>query len=220
MASAARVAEEKKSVRHVRNVRGRGSGNSNGDGNASGEGARGMTLIELLLTLGLLSMLLGLSLPGFGELLQRKRGDLAMGRLQGLVEFTRMSAVTAGREVTLCPSGDGRLCGGPWRRGALVFSNPAGAGQPDSSGPLRVLSFDGLPGRLLWRSFGNRQSLTFTPLGFTRNQNGSFTYCPDDGNLRNARVLVINRAGRVRRARDSNGDGMVEDSRGRVPRCD
>lgn len=185
-----------------------------------GRSARGLSLIELLITLGILSMLLGLSLPGFAELQERKRAELAMARLQGLVEFTRLTAVTSGREATLCPSSDGSLCAGSWRQGALVFSNPSRSRQPDSDGPLRVLRFARLPGELHWRSFGNRQSLTYTPLGFTRNQNGSFTYCPDDGNLRNARVLVINRAGRVRRARDSDGDGIVEGSGGRLPRCD
>ena len=55
--------------------------------------------------------------------------------------------------------------------------------------------------------------------GFTNYQNGNFTYCPPDGDLRFARQLVINVQGRVRMGHDTDGDGIVEDRRGKDVRC-
>ena len=57
------------------------------------------------------------------------------------------------------------------------------------------------------------------PSGLTDWQNGNFLYCPQGGDPRFARQIVINAQARVRHARDSDGDGIVEDARGRPVTC-
>lgn len=182
--------------------------------------ADGLTLLELLVALAIAAVLVTLAVPGMSEIVQHKRGDLVIRRLNQAIELARISAVSYGEVVTLCRSGDGQECGGSWEQGLLVFRDPDPDQRlTDDQQPVAYLDFGGSRGRIFWRAFGNRQYLQFTPLGFTRNQNGNFTYCPHGGDLRQARQLIVNRAGRTRRALDTDGDGIAEDSRGRPLRC-
>jgi len=183
-------------------------------------GGAGMTLLELLIAMLIFAALLGLSMPGFGELVAARRGDIVMDRLRQAVSLARTTAVTSGELTTLCRSADALTCGGEWRDGVLVFRDSDGDRTlDDGQTPVRYIDLGDTRGAVYWRAFQNRQYLQFTPLGFTRYQNGNFTYCPDNGQLQYARQLILNRTGRLRTAVDSDGDGIAEDSRGRPLRC-
>ena len=181
---------------------------------------RGYTLLELLIVMLVMALLASVSLPDFSAMLENKRSDTNIKRLAQAVEFARVSAITAGSLVTLCRSSDGMGCGGNWQEGILIFTDTNGdrvLNQQDRI--LRHLTFPDLAGTLRWRAFQNRQYLQITSQGFTRYQNGNFTYCPPTGQLQYARQLIINRSARVRFAMDSDGDGFREDSRGRRIDC-
>lgn len=180
----------------------------------------GLTLLELLVCLVIVALLAALAAPGWSDLVEDKRGDLVIRRLNQAIELARISAVTYGEVVTLCRSRNGFECRGDWEDGVLVFRDPELNRYLEAEQQaLRYVDFGASDGRIVWRAFGNRQYLQFTPLGFTRNQNGNFTWCPDSGDQRHARQLIVNRTGRTRRALDSDGDGIPEDSRGRPLRC-
>ncbi len=180
----------------------------------------GLTLFELLFTLLLLSILLAVALPDFGDLISHKRSDSNIRTLITSLELARTSAIVDNSLVTLCRSANGESCGGRWKDGILVFTDPNGNRKVDLQDRIiRYVTFPYLHGNLRWRAFQNRQYLQITPQGFTRYQNGNFTFCPDSGDLRHARQLILNRTGRIRQAGDSNGDGIREDSRGRPIRC-
>jgi type IV fimbrial biogenesis protein FimT len=182
---------------------------------------RGFTLVELMAAVALAAVLLSLALPSFQRLLAAQRAAAAVNQMVGAVNLARALAITTGRIVTLCP-GSGGVCLGrnQWHLGALVFLDRDGNGRLD--GDERVAR--GLPPlapgeRLYWRSFRNRSYLQFHPRGYTQWQNGNFLYCPPDNDPRHARMLVINAAGRVRPARDADGDGIAEDAGGDPVQC-
>jgi len=180
----------------------------------------GVTLLEMLIALTILTLLGAMAAPGFANVVRDKRGEITMARLEQMIMAARHMAISAGQVVTLCRSVDGEQCGGQWSQGVVLFTD-ANANRRVDGGDriLRYQSFASGQGSIRWRSFGNRQYLQFTALGFTKNQNGNFTYCPFNGELAFARQLIVNRAGRARRSHDTNGDGIVEDSRGRPVRC-
>ncbi|MDA1369457.1 MAG: GspH/FimT family pseudopilin [Proteobacteria bacterium] len=181
---------------------------------------RGFTLIELLIVMFVMALLASVSLPDFSAMLENKRSDTTIKRLAQGIEFARVSAITTGSLVTLCRSSDGTECGGNWQEGILIFTDSNGDRVINHQDRiLRHLTFAGLPGTLRWRAFQNRQYLQITSQGFTRYQNGNFTYCPSPNQLQFARQLIINRSARVRFAMDSDGDGFREDSRGRRIDC-
>ena len=180
----------------------------------------GLTLFELLFTLFLLSLLLGIALPDFTKLIEHKRADNNVRTLVTAIELARTSAIVDNSLVTLCRSQNGEECGGDWKNGILVFVDHDGDRDIDPEDRLvRFFTLPSLDGELYWRAFQNRQYLQITPQGFTRYQNGNFTFCPASGELQHARQLILNRTGRVRLAGDSDGDGIAEDSRGRPIRC-
>jgi len=84
---------------------------------------------------------------------------------------------------------------------------------------LRVRSDDLHKGQLEWRAFGRRKYLQFNPLGFLLHQSGNFTYCDNNGDPTLTRQLIVNSAGRVRVAIDSDGDKIREGSNGKPIRC-
>lgn len=181
----------------------------------------GMTLLELILVIALLSILMAATAPTLTGIIEQRRGDEVMRILRGAIELTRATAISNGGFATLCRSRNGRTCGGRWEESMVVFIDGDGDRIPDSDSALvRVFHFPSPAGTIRWRSFGNRQYLQMTGAGFTRNQNGNFTYCPQNGDVRLARQLIINGAGRVREALDLDADGVREDSGGRPLRCD
>ena len=182
---------------------------------------RGVTLIELLVGLALAGILLGMALPAFHDLLAARRTTADMNQLAGAIATARAEAILRRRTVTLCPGAAGR-CGrtDSWHAGQLVFLDADGDGRLDDEDTVTHALPPLRPGsRVYWRAFRARSYLQFQPRGYTRWQNGSFLYCPPDGAARGARMAIVNAQGRVRMARDADGDGVVENARGRPVSC-
>ncbi|MDE0350900.1 MAG: GspH/FimT family pseudopilin [Gammaproteobacteria bacterium] len=182
---------------------------------------RGATLIELLTALAVAGVLLAWGGVEATRLLAAFRADAAVAQMLGAVRFARHAAVERRGTVTLCPAAADR-CGrrNDWHRGALVFldRNSDGRRSPDETMLRRLPRLrDGE--RVYWRSFRNRTSLSMLPTGLTDWQNGNFLYCPPGGDPRYARQLILNAQGRIRQARDSDGDGVREDAAGRALAC-
>lgn len=180
----------------------------------------GFTLVELLLVLSILSILLGLSLPNFQAMYAQRHADTVIRKVSEAIQLARMSAIRTGKLVTLCRSDSGVEWGGQWQDGIMVFSDRNGDRKINQDDVLQqFITFPGINGSLKWRAFQNRQYLQITNQGFTRYQNGNFTYCPNNGDASLAHQLIINRTARIRFAVDSDGDGIREDSRGRPINC-
>ena len=181
---------------------------------------RGLSLLELLISLGILSILLGISIPNFYELAQSISGDVALRKLATAVQLSKSTAVTTGTTVTLCRSADGFVCGGSWQDGVIVFTDRNRDRVVNENDRLvRHITFPNGNGHIRFRAFQNKQYLQVTSLGVTHDQNGNFTYCPFSGNSKLARQLILNRTARLRFAQDSDGDGIKEDSSGRPLHC-
>ena len=181
----------------------------------------GLTLLELILVIALLCVLMAATAPSLTGIIEQRRGDEVMKILREAIELARATAIGSGGFATLCRSRNGRTCGGRWEDGMIVFIDANGDRVPDGDNALvRVFQFPSASGSIRWRSFGNRQYLQMTAMGFTRDQNGNFSYCPNNGDIGLARQLIVNAAGRVREAVDSNDDGVREGSNGEPLHCD
>jgi type IV fimbrial biogenesis protein FimT len=183
--------------------------------------AAGFTLVELLVCMAIVALLALQASPGIAQWRARKEADALMRGLLGAVDMARAHAVAENVMVTFCRSDNGSACRGNWRDGSILFTD-ANADRI-INGDDRVLFR--LPpikpdGRLEFRSFQNRQYLQLTSRGFTNYQNGNFTYCPANGDARLARQVIISLSGRARLARDTDADGIVEDSQGKPVSCD
>lgn len=182
---------------------------------------RGLSLTELLVALAIAGVIGAIGLPSFVGLYESMRTRSAVNQLIAAVYFARHAAVTHRRPVTLCPSEDRTHCGGTFEHGAIAFIDDNRDGHRQAQDVL-LAAFDPLPdgSRASWHAFGNRRYLRFLPTGMTHWQNGHFMYCPPGGDPHLARQVIINVQGRARLAPDRDGDGIVEDARGRPVHCD
>lgn len=180
----------------------------------------GITLPELLLTLILLALLASIAMPRFDSMLQQNTSTRVINQLVIRIESARKQALFARQITTLCP---GTLaCEGKddWIAGAILFADQDADGRFDAGESLlrRFPALDA-SGKIRWRSFGNRAWIQFLPNGSTPNQSGRFTYCPENEDPRLAREIIVNAAGRIRRASDADDDGVVESSDGTPVSC-
>lgn len=180
---------------------------------------RGFTLIELMATLLVLGVLLGSGLPALRDQLARTRAEGAMFQLRGLLGLARQASITMHRDVTVCGSADGRRCSAEWTgQPAMVFVDLDQDRTLDPGERLIALSDANRASRIRWRASGNRAYLRYKPDGGVR-EFGHFLYCPENGDLRFARQMIVSATGRPRHGRDRNGDWVVDDPNVAAPDC-
>lgn len=181
---------------------------------------RGITLVEIIITLTVLLLLAKAGMPGLRQAIDRAAGDSLMADIVAAVALAKHTAIMENRMVTFCRSDDGINCQGSWHDGSIVFTDGNADRQLNGDDRL-VYRFPPVKaaGSLTFRSFGNRQYLQITPRGFANHQNGNFTFCPANGDATLARQVIVNLSARTRLARDADGDGIVEDSQGKPVSC-
>ncbi len=184
----------------------------------------GFTLIELIVAMGILLVLVNAGLPEVRAWVERTRIEAEIDRFLSLIQIARTTAITHNTRVILCP---GQSASAPavcarrntWHQGAVAFIDHDGNRELNDE-DIVVAEQDATERlRIYWRAFRNRGYLRFTGRGVTDWQNGHFLFCPVPSRATHARQIVLNYAGRTYRSRDSNGDGVHEDVRGRPLVC-
>ena len=179
---------------------------------------RGFTLVECLTVMLIIGILFGLGLPALRDFSARTRADSAMFQVRALLGLARQSAITMNRDITICGTLDGKRCSTEWTsQPALLFADQNLNRELDASDRLILLSDPARMARIRWRASGGRPYLRYRPDGGVR-EFGHFLYCPEDGNLRFVRQLVVSATGRPRYALDTDGDGVV-DNGSMAPDC-
>ncbi|MBC55102.1 MAG: hypothetical protein CMQ34_14835 [Gammaproteobacteria bacterium] len=179
----------------------------------------GTSLLELFAALAIIATLATLALPVF-TLLEREESARVLRQFLSLVASARSAAIRLGHPVTLCPVDERNRCIRDWRTGVMLFVDADEDRQRgNNEALLSVVHWHDLQGSLHWRAFGNRRYLLVDPFGGLTGQNGNLTWCPSAAGSAPAHQLVLNGSGRFRFARDSDGDGLREDSRGQPLRC-
>ena len=171
---------------------------------------RAFTLVELLVVMLILGVLLGLGIPSMQALSARTRADSAVFGLRAMLGLARQTAITMNRDVTVCGTQDGKRCSAEWReQPALLFVDVNANREIDADDRLLLQSDATRRAGIRWRGSGGRAYLRYRADGGVR-EFGHFMYCPEGGNLLFSRQLVVSATGRPRLARDTDGDGVVD----------
>ena len=80
----------------------------------------GFTLVELMVTITVLAVLLGVGVPSFQATIQGNRITTAANDLVAALQYARSEAVRRGVNVTVCSSNDQATCSGTWTDGWVV----------------------------------------------------------------------------------------------------
>jgi type IV fimbrial biogenesis protein FimT len=175
---------------------------SPGNGARTGKrtGRTGFTLVELSVCLAVLTMLVAIGLPSFQRLMVRQQASAIMNLLTSHFASARITAITQGVPVVVCPSlGDG-LCsqGSDWSSHWLAFRDPDGNRQPDEE--LDIYRNDPAPAQrdLKILSTSGRRFLRYQSSGFSYGTNLTIRICHDG---RVAGSVIVNSTGRPRTVR-------------------
>lgn len=92
---------------------------------------KGVTLLELLITLSVISILLSLAAPSFKSLIAEVRLASVADELYSSLQLARTEAVKRAIKVEICPSVDGSSCltGNNWNSGWMVWYATGGGGK-------------------------------------------------------------------------------------------
>lgn len=116
--------------------------------------ARGFTLIELMIGLALVSTLLGIGVPMFGEFIKDQRAKSTSSDLSVALLLARSEAVKRNTQITLEPAGDGD----DWSVGWVIES--PNEGEPDILNHVQ-------PGDILITEATDQFEIRFSPTGRT-----------------------------------------------------
>lgn len=97
--------------------------------------SRGVTLIELTMSVAVLGVLLGLAVPTFREFSRNNSLTAIQNDLVTSFNLARSEALRRNRTVSVCASADGTTCGEDtdWNNGWLVFVDRNTAGVIDGT---------------------------------------------------------------------------------------
>lgn len=176
----------------------------------------GFTLIELMVTLAVAAILLGVGVPSFTSAVQNSRMSANYNSFAQAIYIARSEAVKSSDVVTICPRADGAVdaCGMDWNKGILVFSDQF----PVINAPAGVL---GAEDTVLYSQTELRKGSTITAMsssdrtgpgdpafmlryrgdGDTNWENGYFALCDDERGAKHSKALNIVLTGDIRRGR-------------------
>lgn len=178
--------------------------------------SRGVTLVELMVTLSILAIVAATALPNFNQFLAKMRVDNEISALHRLLLTTRNLAINLGQDVTLCPINDNNVCTTDWRKKIIIFNdiNDNQIYEPTLNEKLfrtkdSIKQVDNL-------EYGYRRNrVKYAPTGRTTGwgSNGTFKYCPERDESLN-RGIVVATSGRIYLSQDNNNDGFDENRSG------
>lgn len=158
----------------------------------------GYSLYELLFTLAVAAVVLGIGVPGLSDLLARQRQHVELNALFHAFYAARKQSLASRRVVSLCPSRDGQQCqpGRDWSAGWILFVNSDRDSPPRIDAGEQILSRHTVSSSI--RLTANRHG--FTSRGtWLRTTNGTFVACHRAGRVP-PRALVVSFTGRPRAA--------------------
>lgn len=171
----------------------------------------GMTLIELLISIAVISILSFIAIPNFQAFVVKLRVDNEITSLHRSLLMARNYAINSGSVVTMCPLNANNECTSQWQNELSVFVDRNGNRVFDELDGERILTTKSAidaSDRLVYGKHRNRVS--YHPDGhLTGLTNGTFRYCPH-GYEEFSRAIVIARSGRLYSSSDIDNDGKEE----------
>jgi len=176
---------------------------------------QGYTLVELLVSLVVLSCLLSLALPSYSGYKSRRAISIKTWEIKRSLEFARSLAVTQNKILKVCSATAGYQCVRRFGERLLVFQDQNGDHQWTQGEPLyrdtELGKFD------IKLSASRRAYIRFKGSGESL-ESGNFLVCLASAEDFGRQVIVF-RSGRIRLSKDINKDGY-DDKSGQQIICD
>ena len=162
----------------------------------------GNSLLQLLISLAITAILVGLSVPSFQRLLVELQLQTHYQVLLSAVLLARSEAISRRQRVSLCQSDQQRQCDKrkTWHTGWIIFVDSNRNNRRDTGEPL-IGTQQALASTTL--HFNRRTRIAFHPTGIAvGGSNGTFIFCdPRDPNA--GKGMILSNIGRIRPATDA-----------------
>ncbi len=180
---------------------------------------QGFTLFNLMLSLAILGLIIGLGIPSYVSIIKKSTKNSQANLVFSSLQFARYLAVTKEKSVLFCFSPDKNICDRESSQYLLVFTDINENRQAEQEEIIRLDTFGNSKPSILLSVSGARHYMRFKANG-TTSEPGRITICPKDRKPEYASGIIVNFGGRVRIARDFNGDGIVEIRAGENITCE
>ncbi|MEE9320308.1 MAG: GspH/FimT family pseudopilin [Granulosicoccus sp.] len=180
---------------------------------------RGFTLVELLVTLAVAAILLGVAAPNFRNAIQDSQQNSCIYDLIGAMQYARSEAIKQSSRISVCALADDGSCGSNWNNSWQVFIDTGATIGAIDPGETVLRTGCSLPSDLtvstLARQRNNGSSETargfvrFGPRGTSNwRGGGTFLFCDSRG-IDNAVGINLSISGDIRRARRDGDDNLI-----------
>ena len=169
----------------------------------------GLSLIELIVTIAILSIVIGFTSQAWSWWVNKTRHRVIVENYYSLFAFARWAAVSNNSLVTVCPLSHQKLCIDDWQKPVSVFLDANNDKAPDNDEILRQLESKLGSFTIKSRTSG-RGYFQFTDQGVTHGAMGSLVLCPDNPSLGTMSYMPVNIAGRFRAEHDKDADGIIK----------
>ncbi len=158
---------------------------------------RGFTLIELIVSLAVLSIIMAAGVPKFSDMLEEYYADIALYDLRSVFQKSRILALNNSQEVIACPL-KGNQCSDDWTLPIAAFNDQNKNLKLDPEELLYFKISNEVNHGVWYKKRVKANYIKFTAQGYAFSSATTFLYCPDSGNNNTAKQLVINFQGRIR----------------------
>ncbi|WP_017443594.1 GspH/FimT family protein [Gayadomonas joobiniege] len=172
--------------------------------------AFGFTLLELLITLALMTIGLTIGVPSLLEILVEHRVNNAIIQLNQSIILARTLAIQKEESIIICPLTASGRCETNWKQGYSIFIDKNDDRKYQEKIDTLISRSQHINNKDRLTYSGGRM-LKFNPLGHLSGRAGTFRYCPlADSESVYARAIVVSLSGRPRQSADIDGDGKDE----------
>ena len=179
---------------------------------------QGLTLVELMISIAIVSIMLTAVGPNIQSILISNRITADVNNLSSVMRYARHAAVNDQTQTVVCPTSDYADCESDWKLAKMVFVDSNGNGSRDETETLAVSSdpiaetnrIIGISGAFTFAADGSAQGQTST---------STITLCHEDNDAKFASALLITTFGKITVSTDSNNDGTREDASGDPLSC-
>ena len=176
---------------------------------------KGVTLLEMMITLAILAIVLTVVAPSMQDFLIKNRITGEINEISGVVQYARHLAIDEQINVVICPSADFEACGTDWNNPKIVFIDTNADGNRSSGEDLLVTTSKASDSTKIT---GPNANIHFKDSG-AASQAFTIQICPNNNVVTFARALSVSLQGRVKVSADSDDDGTHEDMDGNALSC-
>lgn len=169
----------------------------------------GVTAIELLLAVAIMSIVTTIALPHFSTMVEAHRGKQLQWRWAGLLRAARQQAISRQRWVTVCPVVAGRCVSDlnqPWH---AFFDDDNNQFYNDPADLFAELNIPPQTRLVMYKGIATLPYFRYRASGLSGNLR-SLTVCPTGEPDHLAFHLSSTHLGRLRFFNDTDGDGIVD----------